>query len=138
MRTDFDMIRVDEERPVLPLFHGGPFVGAGSVLKQGLVARIGYEVTPHHLAMTSLVVDTDFASHWVAAPLVELGTPSLFDFIPSLAAGVGAPVYLGEDVLAGLRLQLGAHFPMVGFSASFDYLPATRRWNTTLVARLSL
>ncbi len=127
-----------------PVRHGGPFVGLGGTFDRGFRGRLGYELGFGELVVLSVAVDSDFIDWVVVGALLELATPS-FVFPPSLSAGVGFAYRMAVSnaldlprTSAGLRLEVGAVFAVVGITASFDYFPDDAAFTSSLLGRLSI
>ena len=110
-----------------PSFHfGGPFVGVGPELEDaGPRFRAGLEVGVGH----SLIVSTAFEAFeektrrsYTIVPALEIATPGVFIFIPSLSAGLGVPVQVHSagPPRVGARAQVGLAFPLVSFFVPLD------------------
>ncbi|MFO0711984.1 MAG: hypothetical protein U0353_19175 [Sandaracinus sp.] len=127
-----------------PLRHGGPFLALGGTFDRGVRGRLGYEVGIDELVVVSVAADTDFENAVIVGALVEVATPS-FIVPPSLSAGVGFAYRVRTNAAsslpassAGLRLELGAVFAVVGIIASFDYFPDDAAFTSSLLGRLSI
>lgn len=128
------------------LRHGGPFLGlgeqlAGERVPERFVMRAGYELGLHDWVILSASIETDFATRFTSALLVEAATPPFFFLLlgfPSLSAGLGATWDISDrGHRAGLRTSIGAGLPVVSFQATFDYYPSDDETVTTLMGRLS-
>jgi hypothetical protein len=120
-----------------PIYQGGPVLAVGGDLDDGFRMRAGWEVGVHALVLASLSAETNFRDEVVATPLLEGALPA-FGPLPSLAAGLGAPVRLAPDVNAGLRIQLTASY-FASFVTSFDWFPAADdRWRLALYGQIGL
>lgn len=134
-----------ERRGGFPLRHGGPFIGLGGTFDRGFRGRLGYELGIDELVIVSVAVDSDFTDSVVIGAVVEVATPS-FVMPPSISAGVGfayrqrfvVPPAGVSGTSAGLRLEVGAVFAVVGIIASFDYFPDDAAFISSLLGRLSI
>lgn len=117
------------------LYNGGPLLGLGAALGNGFRARFGYEIGLYDwLWIAGLDADFDFKGVAVFAPRIEAALPQLA-IIPSLAAGVGAPVRIERDAQVGGRLQLTASI-FASFVTSIDYFPRDDLWEVTMLGVL--
>ena len=120
----------------VPVYHGGPVLGAGATLGDGFRGRLGYEAGISDWLVVSALVDSDLDESVVIAPVLEAATP-YFLFLPSVGAGVGVPIRVQPDTAAGVRGQLTVTWG-VGASLSVDYYPSDDDWQTTLMAQIGL
>lgn len=130
--SEREALEIELEPPAVVVGNRGVLLGLGRSLgvlgEPGRVrGRIGYEVAAPDWLMYSLTADTDFNRRFIVTPLVEAATPSdiggCFGLLPSLGVGAGAPIQIGPDVRAGVRLQGDLHFMFLGFVTSVDIYP---------------
>jgi hypothetical protein len=108
------------------VYFGGPFVGVGPELEDaGPRFRAGLEIGLDQ----SLVLGAAFESFeektrrsYTIVPALEVTTPDIFIFIPSLSAGLGVPVQLHSvgPPRVGARAQVGLAFPMISLVVPLD------------------
>jgi len=114
------------EIPAPSVYLGGPFVGVGPELEDaGPRFRAGLEIGVGH----SLIVSTAFEAFeektrrsYTIVPALEIASPGVFIFIPSLSAGLGVPVQVHSagPPRVGARAQVGLAFPLVSFFVPLD------------------
>jgi hypothetical protein len=107
-----------------PLAHG-PFVAAGVGFGPQVRARLraGWEFAEPPFLLYSLAIEGDAVEEMLVVPAVEVASPLMLTIIPSAGLGVGAPVMLLPDPLAGVRTQLSLSWLFVGLIGSVDVYP---------------
>jgi hypothetical protein len=108
-----------------PLAHG-PFIAAGVGFGPQVRARLraGWEFAGPPLLLYSVAVESDAVEELMLIPAIEVASPIMLGgFFPSGGVGVGAPVMLLPDPLAGVRTQLSLSWPYVGLIGSVDVYP---------------
>jgi len=107
-----------------PVAHG-PLLGVGVGFGPQIRARLraGYEVAAPPWLLYSLAVEGDAVEELMLIPAIEAALPSLVGVIPSGGIGVGAPVMLLPEPLAGVRTQLSLMWPIAGLLGSVDVYP---------------
>ena len=109
-----------------PVYLGGPFVGVGPELEDaGPRFRGGFEIGFAHEWIASLALESfegKVRRSYTIAPALEVATPNVFLFFPSLSAGLGVPVQVHSEgpPRVGARAQLGLAFPLVSFFVPLD------------------
>lgn len=110
-----------------PLFHnGGPVVGIGPrIAREELRVRFGYEVGLSTFMILGASAETNFDEYVTAATTLDLATPNVFLFIPSLSLGAGPAVQFRkeEDTRVGARTQFTIAWPHLSFLFPVDYYP---------------
>ncbi len=115
----------------------GPFVGFGRARRDGFRARLGLDLVllrdPYFNVAFS--TDTDFDAKHAVAITAEVASGSLLIF-PSVGVGLGVPIEIRPETRSGLRTQITATFPGVGFEGSLDWFPRDRDTRLTLLGRV--
>ena len=106
-------------------FAHGPFIAAGVGFGPQVRARLraGYEIAAPPFLLYSLAVEGDVTEELMLIPAIEVALPSFVGVIPSAGLGLGAPVMLLPDPLAGVRTQLSLMWPVAGLIGSVDVYP---------------
>ena len=122
--------------------HGGPFLGLGGTVDQGIRFRVGYEIGWGEFVLTSISLDTDFQHQVVITPLVEIASWSMI-ILPSMAIGVGVPIQAARGLMAprsdvGIRFEASATLYAIGVVADLDVWPADAGWQLSVLGRLGL
>ncbi|MBN2497145.1 MAG: hypothetical protein JXR96_21310 [Deltaproteobacteria bacterium] len=109
-------------------FHlGGPLLGLGASFEPGetrLLGRLGYEIAYPSYLLYALQLETDFDERLGLVPSIQAASPAIF-VLPSLSVGAGLPIRLLPEPQAGLRLQLGLQWPLLGLLVSCDVYPGS-------------
>lgn len=129
--------RIEESGGFDAIRHGGPFLGLGGTFDQGFRGRLGYEIGFGEFVILGIAADADFERTVTLGAVLEVATPS-FILPPSFSVGAGFAYRLEPRVSAGLRLEVGAVFEVLGITASFDYFPDDAAFTSSLLGRLSI
>lgn len=129
--------RVEESGGFDIIRHGGPFIGIGGTFDQGFRGRIGYEIGFGEFVVLAAHADADFQRTVTLGAVLEFATPS-YVIPPSFSVGAGFAYRLQPTVSAGLRLEVGAVFEVLGIVGSFDYFPDASAFTSSLMGRLSI
>jgi len=129
--------RVEESGGFEIIRHGGPFIGIGGTFDQGFRGRIGYEIGFGEFVILAAHADADFERTVTLGAVLEFATPS-YVIPPSFSVGAGFAYRLEPQVSAGLRLEVGAVFEVLGIVGSFDYFPDDGAFTSSLLGRLSI
>lgn len=131
-------LAVHLQPPAQRVVAGGPLVAIGGAVAGagGFRMRAGYELGFPDRWLAGVAVDTDFDDHLAVAAVARYVTPAVL-IIPSLGAGVGVPVLLGDGTDVGVRAELDLHYPALGFVMTFDYY-LDAGFQMTLLGQLSL
>ena len=130
-------LRVEEAGGFDIIRHGGPFIGIGGALDRGFRGRLGYEIGFGEIVILGIAADSDFQNTVILGAVLEFATPSYL-LPPSFSVGAGFAYRLEPRVSAGLRLEAGAVFEVLGITASFDYFPDDAAFTSSLMGRLSI
>ena len=129
--------RIEEAGGFDIIRHGGPFIGIGGTFDQGFRGRVGYEIGFGEIVILGIAADADFQRTVTLGAVLEFATPS-YILPPSFSVGAGFAYRLQPQVSAGLRLEAGAVFEVLGITASFDYFPDDAAFTSSLMGRLSI
>lgn len=129
--------RIEEPGGFDIIRHGGPFIGIGGTFDQGFRGRLGYEIGFGEIVILGIAADADFQRTVTLGAVLEVATPS-YILPPSFSVGAGFAYRLEPRVSAGLRLEAGAVFEVLGITASFDYFPDDAAFTSSLMGRLSI
>lgn len=147
-----DSVRFEFAEPRL-LEQGGPYVAAGATLgsESHAIARMGYEVALSDRfpeGIVSLSAEVGSGGSVAASPALEVAMPYpgpvrgrvVRALIPSLSVGLGPVFRIAPAPRAGVRLLSGVAYPVIGgvFSADLWFGQGAPRWETALIARISL
>lgn len=130
-------LRVEESGGFDIIRHGGPFIGIGGTFDQGFRGRLGYEIGFGEFVILAAHADADFERTVTLGAVLEFATPS-YVIPPSFSVGAGFAYRLEPVVSAGLRLEVGAVFEVLGIVGSFDYFPDDGAFTSSLLGRLSI
>jgi hypothetical protein len=107
-----------------PLAHG-PFVAAGVGFGPQVRPRLraGWELGAPPFLLYSLAIEGDAIEELMLIPAIEAALPAVWGLIPSAGIGLGAPVMLVPEPLAGVRTQASLAWPIAGLVGSVDVYP---------------